>query len=97
MGLRDDFSDNTKLALAKRAGFTCSICKAVTVAATIESPASTASVGVAAHICAAAPGGPRYDETMTSTERRYISNAIHLWGLTRARSMWMLPLGRPTG
>ena len=35
-----------------------------------------ASVGVAAHIAAAAPGGRRYDPTMTPEERAAIGNAI---------------------
>ena len=36
------------------------------------------SIGVAAHIHAASPGGPRYDPSMTSSERGSISNAIWL-------------------
>jgi hypothetical protein len=35
-------------------------------------------VGVAAHITAAAPGGRRYDPTLTSEERRHQSNGIWL-------------------
>ncbi|WPN47500.1 hypothetical protein [Pseudomonas sp. P8_241] len=34
------------------------------------------SVGTASHICAAAPGGPRYDEKMTLDERRSVTNGI---------------------
>lgn len=35
-------------------------------------------IGKAAHICAAAPGGPRYDPAMTSKERSGIDNGIWL-------------------
>ena len=35
-------------------------------------------VGVAAHIKAAAPGGPRYDPLQTTDERRHSSNGIWL-------------------
>ncbi|NER62270.1 hypothetical protein G3435_24580 [Pseudomonas sp. MAFF212428] len=34
------------------------------------------SVGTASHICAAAPGGPRYDEKMTMDEHRSVTNGI---------------------
>lgn len=37
---------------------------------------ATAQVGVAAYICAAAPGGKRYDPAMTPQERSDIDNAI---------------------
>jgi hypothetical protein len=36
------------------------------------------NVGVAAHITAASPGGPRYDESLPQEERRGASNAIWL-------------------
>ena len=36
------------------------------------------NVGVASHITAAAPGGPRYDARLTSEERRHQSNGIWL-------------------
>jgi hypothetical protein len=35
-------------------------------------------IGIAAHIHAAAPGGPRYLETMTREERKHITNGIWL-------------------
>lgn len=38
----------------------------------------TINVGVAAHITAAAPGGPRYDSSLTSDQRRNQSNGIWL-------------------
>ena len=36
------------------------------------------NIGVAAHISAASPGGPRYDETLTPERRSDISNGIWL-------------------
>ena len=39
---------------------------------------ATSSIGTAAHICAAAPGGPRYDADMSSNERSGIDNGIWL-------------------
>ncbi|MGM0783388.1 MAG: hypothetical protein ACQEUM_04675 [Pseudomonadota bacterium] len=36
------------------------------------------NIGIAAHIHAASPGGPRYDVSMSSTQRGAISNAIWL-------------------
>lgn len=41
-------------------------------------PAKSLSSGVAAHICAAAPGGPRFDPNQTEEERTSIENAIWL-------------------
>lgn len=38
------------------------------------------AVGKVAHICAASPGGPRFDPTMTDKERGSASNLIYLCG-----------------
>jgi|SRR6266550_3223126 hypothetical protein len=38
--------------------------------------AKAKSTSTAAHICAAAPGGPRYDETMSPEERSSANNGI---------------------
>ncbi len=35
-------------------------------------------IGVAAHICAASPGGPRFDASQTKEQRRSIENGIWL-------------------
>lgn len=43
-----------------------------------ESPTATSSIGTAAHICAAAPGGRRYDSDMTPDQRAGIGNGIWL-------------------
>jgi len=75
---RDDFTQSTKDILAKRASYKCSICKCITVGPSFESISSVNNIGVAAHITAASPRGPRYNEKMTSKERKSISNGIWL-------------------
>ena len=79
---RDDFSKNTKNALALRAGYVCSMegCGKPTVGPSDESPSAVMQIGIAAHICAAAPGpgARRYDLNMTPEERADISNGIWL-------------------
>lgn len=75
---RDDFNVKTKETLAKRAGYFCSICNCLTMGPSMESVTSTTNIGVAAHITAAAPGGPRYDHLISSEERASISNGIWL-------------------
>ncbi|MEX0827965.1 MAG: hypothetical protein WD005_03330 [Haliea sp.] len=76
---RDEFSEKTKLQIAKRAGFLCShpLCRKITVGATSDGD-SEINIGTAAHICAAAAGGPRYDPDMTRDERRSAMNGIWL-------------------
>ena len=76
---RDDFSEATKRILANRAGVRCSnpSCRKPTSGANAD-PNKITNIGVAAHICAAAPGGPRYDPTMTEEERKYSHNGIWL-------------------
>ena len=76
---RDEFTDKTKLIIAKRAGWLCSdpSCRRPTVGSNSDGDGEI-NLGVAAHICAAAPGGPRYDHTMTSDERRSPNNGIWL-------------------
>lgn len=55
---RDDFSESTKRLLANRAGVRCSNpnCRQPTSGANTD-PNKSTNIGVAAHICAAAPGG----------------------------------------
>ena len=76
---RDNFTPKTKELLAKRAGYLCSNpnCRKPTIGATLE-PNKWNNKGIAAHICAAAKGGPRYDESMTSQKRSHASNGIWL-------------------
>ncbi|MGO9455192.1 MAG: NACHT domain-containing protein [Candidatus Binataceae bacterium] len=77
MAQRDNFSESTKLLLAKKVGFLCSHpeCKRPTVGAALGKE-SSASIGEAAHITAAAPGGPRYDPSLSHEQRRSYSNGI---------------------
>jgi hypothetical protein len=78
MTKRDNFSRQTKQYVALRAGHQCSFtgCSQRTVGPSSESPTAITNVGDAAHICAAAPGGRRYVESMTPEERSHIDNAI---------------------
>ena len=76
---RDDFSKRTKDLLAKRVGYKCSNpnCRKTTCGAT-NNPERFSNIGVAAHICAAAEGGPRYDQTMSPKKRKSQENGIWL-------------------
>ncbi|TCC99757.1 hypothetical protein EZ449_21330 [Pedobacter frigidisoli] len=76
---RDNFLKSTTRILAERVGYRCSNpnCRAYTVGPNEKENKST-SVGEAAHICAAAGGGARYDESMTSVQRSDISNGLWL-------------------
>ena len=77
---RDDFKKSTIDRAAGRVGYRCSFpnCPNATIGASMESNTSISTLGVGAHICAAAKGGPRYDENMTTDERRSIDNCIWL-------------------
>lgn len=80
MATRDDFSTTTKRTLAGRAGYACSNpdCQRLTVGAAVGNDSKAVNVGVAAHIKAAAQGGPRYDPTQSAEERQHASNGIWL-------------------
>ena len=76
---RDDFKQNTKRSLADRVNHHCSNPKCNAPTSGPQEDADKAlNVGVAAHISGAAPGGPRYDVTMTSQQRSSITNGIWL-------------------
>ena len=77
--MRDDFSDDVKRTVAARVGNRCSRsdCRALTSGPQVD-PSKALNVGVAAHITAASPGGPRYNPALTSEERRHANNAIWL-------------------
>ncbi|MGR4066921.1 hypothetical protein [Billgrantia sp. C5P2] len=77
---RDDFLKPVADALAKRAAYICSNpdCRAQTLAPSDKEPGKFLYTGKAAHICAAAEGGPRFDPEMTSEERGGIENGIFL-------------------
>lgn len=78
---RDDFSQATKNRLLKQARYHCSnpSCRQLTSAPTSDG-ASDVNIGVAAHICAAAPGpgARRYDANMTPEQRKSHENGIWL-------------------
>lgn len=77
--MRDDFSEPTKRVLAARVGYLCSRpdCRALTTGPQADD-ARSVNVGVAAHITAAAPAGPRYDPTVSPEERSGPTNGIWL-------------------
>src|SRR2546426_380798 len=77
--MRDDFSKTATEALGKRVGFLCSNpeCRQPTTGPQ-EKQGAVINIGVAAHLTAAAPGGPRYDATLSTDQRRSISNGIWL-------------------
>jgi len=74
---RDEFSETTRHHLARSVNYHCSKCDAPT-AAPYSGGGGSITTGMAAHICAAAPGGPRYDPSMTPTERSHNDNGIWL-------------------
>jgi hypothetical protein len=76
-----DFSDPEKTELAKRVGYHCSKpkCPRLTVGPGKLPTDKAVVLGKAAHITAAAPNGPRYDENMSPADRRSaIKNGIWL-------------------
>lgn len=76
---RDEFSPATKRAIERQARGHCSnpACRRLTHAATSDGTGEI-SIGQASHICAAAPGGPRYDAQMTPDERTAADNGVWL-------------------
>ena len=77
--VRDEFTKETKERLAICAGYKCSKpdCRIMT-----RGPDATAqgtiNIGIAAHLTAAAPNGPRYDASLSSGERKCYENGIWL-------------------
>lgn len=76
---RDEFTTKSKLQLAKRAGWLCSdpSCRRSTIGCNSDGDGEM-NLGTAAHICAAAPDGPRYDPNQTPAQRRSPDNGIWL-------------------
>lgn len=74
---RDEFTEKVKLQIAKRAGWLCSdpSCRRSTMGSNSDGDGEI-NLGTAAHICAAAPEGPRYDLEMTREERRSPDNGV---------------------
>ena len=80
-GNRDNFTEATKNKLGKQVNWHCSRpgCVGPTVSATTDGN-GVITLGRAAHITAAAPGGPRYDARLSPEERRSVNNGIWLCG-----------------
>lgn len=77
---RDEFPASVRRALMERVGGLCSNpdCPKVTLGPKASDKNKSLKRGRAAHIYAAAPGGPRYNPNMTPSERKSINNAIWL-------------------
>jgi hypothetical protein len=75
---RDDFPADVVEEIRKRAGGRCSVpdCRAQTTGPSESRVSGVTNVGVAAHITAAAAGGPRFDPAMTAKDRRSRENGI---------------------
>lgn len=74
----DDFNENTKTKLKGRVANRCSnpTCRVITSGPAGEDRVN--NTGIAAHITAASPGGPRYNPHLTSAERSSFDNGIWL-------------------
>lgn len=77
--MRDDFSQQTLDVLGKRVGVRCSnpACRKLTTGPRIDVP-RIVNIGVGAHITAASLGGPRFDASLSSDQRRSADNGIWL-------------------
>lgn len=77
--MRDNFPKTTTDRLGRRVGFHCSNpdCQKLTIGPHSD-PNKSVNIGVAAHITAASPGGPRFDASMTAEDRTSIHNGIWL-------------------
>ncbi|EOJ9248719.1 hypothetical protein ACM5SQ_005365 [Pseudomonas aeruginosa] len=76
---RDDFSPATIRKIKEMSGDVCSMpsCRVIT-GGSKKLRDNSFSIGVAAHICAASPGGPRYDLSMGKEDRKSYENGIWL-------------------
>ena len=77
--MRDEFPEKTKKILQERVANRCSNpgCNCLTSGPNFDAEKAT-RIGVAAHITAAAPNGPRFNSSLSSEERKHISNGIWL-------------------
>ena len=77
--MRDEFTKATADLLARRCGHRCSnpSCRAATTGPD-QTGSGAINVGVAAHITAACAAGPRFDESLSSDQRRAPANGIWL-------------------
>ena len=78
MSNRDDFTKATKDLVAQRVAYRCSFkdCGVATIGPQYGDTTKSNNMGIACHICAASPGGPRYDPKMTREERKSPENCI---------------------
>ncbi len=76
---RDNFSSKTRFELALSVNFQCARpgCSTITHFPK-QSLQGSINIGNAAHISAAAEGGPRYDENLTPEQRKAADNGVHL-------------------
>jgi hypothetical protein len=74
---RDEFPERVKQLAAARTGHRCSICRAHTSGPQAREDGAL-NLGEAAHISAAAPGGPRFDPSLSPEQRTSLTNAIWL-------------------
>ena len=76
---RHEFTQKVKYILAQRVGLLCSnpICMTDTTGPQTD-PSCIINVGAAAHITAAAPGGPRFNPELSEKERAGAKNGIWL-------------------
>ncbi len=77
---RDDFPQKLKDVICKRAVYECSNpdCDNLCIGPTETNTNEVNFFGKVAHITAASDGGPRYDPTLTSEQRKSAENAIFL-------------------
>jgi len=63
-----------------RAAYVCirPECRTLTLTPSPAKPDDDVMLGVAAHISATAPGGPRYDKSLSPEQREHIENGIFL-------------------
>lgn len=77
--MRNNFPSTVAALLSKRVAHHCSNlhCRQAT-SGPQDSPKGSINIGVAAHITAASPGGPRYDPSLSADQRRSAENGIWL-------------------
>ncbi|MFG2002106.1 hypothetical protein ACGFNU_23435 [Spirillospora sp. NPDC048911] len=75
---RDDFTKQVKDQIERRAGHRCSMpnCRRATSSPNPTAPSQSIRTGVAAHITAASPQGPRFDASLTPQERASTENGV---------------------
>ena len=77
--VRDEFSSGVKDALGKRVNLCCSNPNCgIPTSGPHSDPKKFVNIGVAAHITAASPGGPRFDASINQSQRASADNGIWL-------------------